>query len=480
MRFLLILALISLMVFGAAGLVNAEAPKPGHTTADVEAAAGGMPVPGQSNDGVYDNTFATRFALADPAKKPDEDSELNPGAAGSSCVPSQGFDALGFYTLDKLDGKVDFSVYSRVLYYALSPGPLGNISIPVNWDGKTVTQAARLHGAKADLVIRNKKWKFDGKVTKGIRSTPDGLRMTKSFVLLNMVDEIVDTVNQFGFDGVVIDFRLPEDKLTQETFRFFIKRLKDRLKAKEVKGRANDLLKVTDKQLSVIVDDQSVFVFGNKDENADKNPILGDVISSTFDSVDLWIGTGGHPATQKTLVSEIEDQINKAIKTHPGETPPLTAPMLPNDDVIIQLLKSSPSVVWDVVTQGKGKDWSPILQEKIYGEGFDPKHQLSALLCTQRTKILGGLSVVTPLLVLMLVLSWLIYDFPWFVDRNKATLGIWGLLVIILVLFLASVYSLPSVDFRHIGVYSMLASLAVPVGAAIWTALSRMSRPDNP
>ena len=491
MRFLLIFAVFLISVFATAGLVSARSLTPSQSQAGGEIFSGpiaaaypSVPSVTSASTGsavTYDKTFSTRFGLVDSIKNLTKKPTLSPvssAAANRACVPTQGFNAYGFYTLDEPRGKVDFSVYSRVLYYSLTPGPLGNLKIPSNWDGINITRSAHQHGAKVDLVISNDTWNF---AKNDMSDEPDtnGLLLGKSYVLLNMVDEIVDTTNQFGFDGVVIDFRLPKDDPTRESFRFFIKRLKDRLNADKVSGKPNDLLKTSPKQLSVIIDGQSSFKITDGDPKIEANAVLGGVIASTFDSVDVWIV----PGEQKMLVSDVKELIGDQSPSGSSQLAPQSAIIMRPSDVKSALLELPISVVWDVANQNPDKApnaWSPELQEKIYGTGANPKHAISSLACTQRTTILGGLSVVTPLLVLLLVLSWVLYGFPYLVDRTKATLALWGLLVVAIAVFLVLVWSLPSVNFMHIGVYTIVGSLVVPVLYFIFTVLSQLTRPKYP
>ena len=509
MRFLLIFAVLVVSVIATAALVSAQTPPPSQTPADVGTPTGPTATPdpnatsGSTGSGV---AFSERFNLFQVIKGLESSLPLNPmpsPVVGSACVPTNGFNAYGFYTLDLAAGKVDFSVYSRVFYYALTPGPLGNLTIPSNWKANrkalNITQNARLHGAKVDLVINNNSWNFQSaQGANSGESTVNGLRFTKSFVVLNMVDEIVDTVNEFGFDGVVIDFQLPNDRLTKETFRFFLKRLKDRLKAVPASSRANDLIVTGERLLSVMIDNNSNYEYNDRDNLTSStsnskgldggNKIKGiqyQVVAKTFDSVGLWIAAG------KPIKDQVTSDIELLVSILGEESVPSTAALLPERATNTFSLNNvtTPTIVWDVARQNPDngstlapgeKKWSPFLQTKIYGTGTNLKHTVSSNICTQRTNILAGLSVVTPLLVLLLVLSWVLYGFPYLIDRTKATLALWGLLVVAIVVFLVLVWSLPSVDFMHIGVYTIIGSLVVPVLYFIFTVLSQLTRPKYP
>jgi len=313
-----------------------------------------------------------------------------------------------------------------------------------------------------------------------------------------MVDEIVDTVNEFGFDGVVVDFQLPNDRLTKETFRFFLKRLKDRLKAVPASSRANDLIKTGERNLSVMIDNNSNYEYSDRDNlnssTSDSNDPDGgnkikginyQVVAKTFDSVGLWIAAG------KSIKDQVTSDIEILVGILGEESVPSTAALLPDLATNPFSLNNvtTPTIVWDIARENpdKGsklapeeKKWGPFLQTRIYGPGTKLKHTVSSKICTQRTNILAGLSVVTPLLVLMLVLSWVLYGFPYLVDRTKATLALWGLLVVAIAVFLVLVWSLPSVDFMHIGVYTIVGWLVVPVLYFIFTVLSQLTRPKYP
>lgn len=451
MRLLLFFLILLLPIFAGAGLASAQESTPAPPSDE-------PPAPEVV-------TFADRFASSSTDAQQAPVSKLPPVSsplANNACVLNQSFRAYGFYSLGDAAGEVDFSVYSRVLYYSLTPGPLGNITIPKDWTGPKVTQAAHKHGAKVDLVISNATWNFDSDVPE---STKAGLRLVKSYVLLNMVDEIVDTVNQFGFDGVVIDFRLPGDSATQESFTFFIKRLKDRLKADKVSGRANDLLKPAKKQLSVVIDGKST---GDQETTTDNSK---QIVTGTFESVDLWL------VKEASFEIMVRSYLVEAAPGNPGATVPVTAIILSEETPDPLKLDRKLAAMWDVAVGGKG--WGPILQDDMF-DGLDPKHTISSLICTKRTIILGALSAITPFLVFMLVLSWLVYDLPKFIKKYKPTLVLWGLLAVVSILFLILIYSLPSLDLKHFGVYVILASLAIPLGYIIWNALSRLSKPDYP
>lgn len=473
MKILLIFVVLLLPVFAAAGLVSARESTPeqpaatgqtstGETSTGTPAAFQATSVPSTEASAESDPvTFAKRFELS--STDPDKvlESKLTPipsPNADNACVPNQEFKAYGFYTLNTTAGEVDFSVYSRVLYYALIPGPVGNIKVPTDWKSPSITQAAHKHGVKVDLAISNATWDFSPTTGTDVPSKGTGLRLVKSYVLLNMVDEIVDTVNLYGFDGVVIDFRLPDDPDTLKSFTFFIKRLKDRLKVGPVRSTRNDLLKPVNRQLSVVIDGES---------KGDSKKIVRD----TFESVDLWLVEGAN------LDLTIKSYLREAAPHNPGVAVPLTAVILSTETPDKLELDKIRVAMWDVAVEGK--DWGQKLQEKMF-EGFDPRHTVSSLICTRRTTILGALSGITPILVIMLVLSWLISDLPNFIKKYKPNLVLSGLLVIFSVAFLILIYSLPSLDLRHTGVYVILASLTIPLGYIIWEVFSRLNKPDFP
>jgi len=167
--------------------------------------------------------------------------ELDWGAADCGCVPElDSFRTYGLYPLwaKPEEGQINFESWSRVGYFALSPDEAGNIQPPSGWtdkQGKHKRAYAVPHryGTKVDIVISNNKWAgYDSK----------GLTLTKSYVLLNLVDNIVDLVSAYGFDGVTIDFdfaALPGDNEFKKSYIFFIKKLFKTLKAQNERYALN-------------------------------------------------------------------------------------------------------------------------------------------------------------------------------------------------------------------------------------------------
>ncbi|MCH8987745.1 MAG: hypothetical protein IIA92_02950 [Chloroflexi bacterium] len=420
--------------------------------------------------------FVNRFTFLLDVK--DKEVQIPISSAKRACRPSQAIDAYGFYTQKEKppepSDKVDFGVYSRVLYYSLAPGPLGNLPIPKNWQkvkekvkGKeSPTKGAHAHGSAVDLVISKEAFEFTKERDQDDKTSKNGLRLSKSFVVLNMIDEIVEAVEDYGFDGVVIDFRLPANQATQETFVFFISRLKARLTRLDGTGRTNDLLKPSERLLSVVIDDTLLkkLNVGYLKNNDLKNNDLNDVMSQTLDSVDFWL------VADVDLQHTIKQGLVKGNKKN-------SIVILSNKEPLNEnVLGKAPVVVWDVAGT-QGAKWSGFLHKAIK---TDRKHTISTQICTKRTTILGALSGITPLLVVMLVLSWLISDLPKFIKKYKPTMVLWGLLAIVSVVFVVLIYSLPSLDLKHNGVYVILASLAIPLGYIVWQGLSRLSKTDYP
>ncbi|MCH8296585.1 MAG: hypothetical protein IH873_00825 [Chloroflexi bacterium] len=339
---------------------------------------------------------------------------------------------------------------------------MGNLKIPTRWKDESITQKAHQYGAKVDLVVRNIKWDASDKSGPPLREGEEkGLRLGKSFVVLNLVDEIVDAVNRFGFDGVVIDIKIPTDDEPRNVVPFFIKRLSDRLEKGNVNGRANDLLKATDKKLSVVITKNSDPFF------------IGTVVPSTYESVDFWL------VDDEEFKAKVKKALSEEATKNTGLPRPKTALILLNTKRDKEDLTGT-VVIWDVGNENGEEKWSSMLQNKIFGTDFNPKFQISRLVCSERATILLGLSVITPFLVLMLLLSWLIYDYPKFVKPAMATSALWGVLLIVVLAFLALLYSLPSLDPNHIGVYVILGSLVLPLVYIIWGVMSLLTKPRYP
>lgn len=464
MKLPLILILLLLILFAAAAFAQETAQdKPLTET--------------PADGGVHEAThFKDRFSLP----KSDGANLKMPVASASArnvCVPDQQFKAYGFYTLNDVASKVNFGIYSRIQIYSLTPNDVGNITVPTEWDKAPPTKEAHKHGAKVDLVISNSN--FDpgdgGAENKG------GLRLTKSYVLLNMTDEIVDLVNKHNFDGVTLDFRLPSDPDIQDSFTFFIKRLHARLQDGGNAVKRNDLLKVENKLLNVVIDAEFATVLA-ANLKKETQPALREFLREISGSVDLLLVE--RPAGDDTaaLNPALETQVkNVLLKIRKVEkNPPIRVVIFPNEDIDPGILDIFEVGIWDVSDQRGELGWDKAVRTKVLENQSSLKNTVSEYVCTERGILLNGLTGLTPVLVLLLILSWVFYDFPRWVKKSAFNLVVWGLLAAVLIVFLLLLYGLPSLDIRHNGVYVILASLAIPVAYILWGVVSRLNKPDYP
>lgn len=205
-----------------------------------------------------------RFMSQPPAPGLDADG-LNWEAADCGCVPV--LSSFETYGLDpfwaKQDvGPVNFGIWSRIGYYALTPNETGGIQPPAGWMDKRGKEQAALvphrYGTKVDLVISNNKWA-------ALDPERQGLALDTSYVLIELVDSIVALVSEFGFDGVTIDFNLsqfllpktavPQNQQTKDqrkdekikrkyvqSYVLFMKQLDKALKAKNEELRLHAVL----------------------------------------------------------------------------------------------------------------------------------------------------------------------------------------------------------------------------------------------
>ena len=153
-----------------------------------------------------EKSLANRFLDQPPVNVFNAD-QLSWDAADCGCVPALlTVETYGFYPFwDKKDvGPLNFGIWSRIGYYALTPDEAGHVQAPAGWMGshgnKKAAPIPHRYGTKVDLVIRNNKWAAlsseDGK----------GLALDTTYVLLELMDNVVGLVSGFGFDGVTIDF----------------------------------------------------------------------------------------------------------------------------------------------------------------------------------------------------------------------------------------------------------------------------------
>ncbi len=393
--------------------------------------------------------------------------------ARNVCVPDQQFKAYGFYTLTENQGEVNFGIYSRIQYYSLTPNDVGNITVPTDWDKAPPTKEAHKHGAKVDLVISSNQFDLgDGR--------PGELRLTKSYVLLNMTDEIVDLVNKYNFDGVTIDFRLPKNSGIQDSFTFFIKRLHARLQDGRNAVRGNNLLRVENKLLNVVIDSTFATVLA-ANLKQETQPALEEFLREISGSVNLLLVE--RPGKDAVALSPaLETQVKNALLEigEDEENLPIRAVIFPDDKISVGQLDIFEVGIWDVSKQQGELGWDKAVRTRVLEKQYSLKNTVSQYVCTDRGILLNGLTGLTPVLVLLLTLSWVFYDFPRWVKKSAFNLVLWSLLAVVSIVFLLMLYGLPSLDIKNNGVYVILASLAIPLVYTIWGVLSRLSKTDYP
>lgn len=232
--------------------------------------------------------------------------ELAWEAADCGCVPAlSSFETYGFYPFWARNdvGKVNFDMWSRIGYYALTPNETGHIEPPKGWGiGQGKKQAALFphrYGTKVDLVIRNKIW--------AQKDDEPGLLLNAGYVQQELVDNIVALVSGFGFDGVTIDFDFsdyviatpagPKDKKMEakerknrkyiRSYIVFIKELNKALKAQNKDYRLHVVLEyypvaIIDKlprpfnkqELGVLADTVDLLLFVPSLEGETKNQAM--------------------------------------------------------------------------------------------------------------------------------------------------------------------------------------------------------------
>jgi hypothetical protein len=298
------------------------------------------------------------------------------------------------------------------------------------------------------------------------QSSEDGLRLGKSYVLLNLIDEIVEVVEKDDFDGVAIDFSLPPDEQTTESYFFFIKRLKKRLL--EIESPNEGLLKAGEKHLNLVIATE----FKQSDVN--------NIVDNLWDSVDLFLverptleDAQNDPLTEKQL----ELLVGARLESLPIDTRPEMAVVLPNTGVG---LGSTPPAIWDI--SNGGKVWDSQLETRIYGTGFNLKNIASSYICPNRTILFGVLNAASPVLFILLALTWIFFEFPKWPRRFIAELVLWALVAVAFIAFLLLLFSLPSItmlNFENIGIYVIILSLAIPVLYIIWTSITRYVNRSN-
>ncbi len=459
----LILILLLLILFAAFARETAQDYPPTETPAEGE----------EQEATLFKNRFSPSKSNSANLKTP-----VASPLARNVCVPDQRFKAYGFYTLNDVQGKVNFGIYSRIQYYSLTPNDVGNITVPTDWDKAPPTKEAHKHGAKVDLVISSSNFEPDDDGAKN----PGGLRLTKSYVLLNMTDEIVELANKYNFDGVTIDFRLPKNSDIQDSFTFFIKRLHARLQDGGNAVRGNNLLRVENKLLNIVIDSKFATVLAANLLKGETQPALEEFLREISGSVNLLLVERPASGDPDALNPALETQVKDALLEIGGdeENLPVRAIIFPQEKIKASQLDIFEVGIWDVSNQQGELGWDKAVRTKVLENQSSLKNTVSQYVCTERGILLNGLTGLTPVLVLLLTLSWVFYDFPRWVKKSTFNLVLWGLLAVVSIVFLLMLYGLPSLDIKNNGVYVILASLAIPLVYIIWGVVSRLSKSDYP
>lgn len=407
------------------------------------------------------STFDTRFAQTTT----DSRNFVSPTAEGHSVRGSK-FHTMLFHTLGDTAQPVRFELYSRVEYYSLTPEWDGNIEVPDQWrqNPSSVTASAHKNGSAVDLVISIDRWWFEG----GTTSTPgfdeqNGVWLTKSYVLLNLIDNISSLVNQYHFDGVTLDFRLPPDVDTAESFAFLISQLDKRLKQQPVSS-PQDIFNFGTKKLNVVVDAELLAHL--------KTASVGrDVLNGFWQDLILHADSVIVPQDQKV---NVETALATSSDALGGLSKPSVVTLL--NDANRPIPSAAPIAVWDT---GNPQDMFQSYVATLYSRrsGID---KLGGVLCSWRTPILDALLGLSPLFAAIVLISWVYYNFPPFVSRiagDRILFGIW--LVFVLVLGL----TLVSVPYRNLGsipLVIVMISLAIPAVYFLWNLTGMLRKEDYP
>lgn len=170
------------------------------------------------------------------------------GGEGCNCVASNlAGDIYGFYPywLAGDRQKIDFSVLTRVEYYALGFDDKGNIPGAARWSGQDTgfIDEARVYGSKIDLVIYRNDWKtwnqLDAEAkTEAFAALADNILKQLDIPLTSFSARAKPYVS-FGMapkpirgDGVTLYFDgYPEDAESVDAFVAFVRTLSDTLRA---------------------------------------------------------------------------------------------------------------------------------------------------------------------------------------------------------------------------------------------------------
>ena len=457
--------------------------------------------------------------------------------------------------------EIDFGLYSRIQYYSLTPRWDGNIQIPENWGSTKVTQRAHDRGTKVDLVISNAEWFWEEAAATAAAATKTaktaaaaaktaetaaaadadtdaaadakaaaevaadakaaaevaaktnadagykytGLWLNKSYVSLSLTDDIVSAVKTHNFDGVTIDFRLPQHVRTVDSYTAFINRLKKRLKEATDNRKESDLLETQPLKLNIVIDDKFIktLVVNYRDRkqqsasnnDAAKQDDLRDLSPEEYKKIALialmeLLGNVSEAVNLVFVGPDVDSDLAKVIpKISVPENAKAEGLMIKVDTPtkIPQRLGSDAEMgrlgVWDVTQLEEGQN--EIISKEVFGF-TSPLELNSRLVCTSRNGIANTLVVLGPFLALMVLLSWVFYDFPPEIERLKwlkrstIKLIIWGLLAIAVVGFFLLWIGLPSHNFSNIKFYIILGSFVVPIAFIVSSLSSKLSERDYP
>lgn len=162
-------------------------------------------------------TLYERFCMLEHHRAAIEADGFNWGDPDCGCTPwLKSFVTYGLYPVWAKDeeGPVNFERWTRVGYFALTPDKEGHLHPPKQWTKKSGKhkQADRVphrFGTALDLVISTNRWDITG------GETP-GLALHKTYALVGLVDDIVEIVKTYGFNGVTIDFDIAPLRGRQE------------------------------------------------------------------------------------------------------------------------------------------------------------------------------------------------------------------------------------------------------------------------
>ncbi len=344
-------------------------------------------------------------------------------AKDCGCVPDESFLGYGFQPLAGQDkpAQINLGVLSRVAYFGLSPDSVGNIELPPDWDAKAYSNVVHRYASAVDVVISQDQWCSESDKTQCVG---DALELDKSYVLQNLIDEIVDTVAAVDADGVTIDFkRIPAS--IHDGYRFFIKRLGKRL---EQEG---------DYYLNVVLPNPTEL----KRLFADKDALAG--LLDSKDYVDLFlIGWSGQGDLAKTI-----NELDNAFWSSDIEARKVVIVLNAADENFerkyqlalkrnfggVGIWPVSEEGTWEAVVaagftaqlQAKEMDLIKRLTLSVMPEGF------CKFICPNRDLIGDILITVVGLYVLLLLLSVLFYELRRYLHRYALYVLAFGVLIVL-------------------------------------------------